>query len=298
MSARAAALGCPVAGTAPRPPQRRHGQRHRTEPAGLLLGGHRAGHHGYAQTAYDQVEEGVDIIDLHRHLPGHARCGERGVRRLPGAPVRVQVDKDLGPDVVQRHRAVVPGQRMVRAAQQHHRLLGDGLQPHPVVGAAVHHKGQVERAPPDLLKEPGRAGLLHVHLQARVPHAELGKECRRVDDPHALLGADRQPAREQPAHRRHGLPGGSRGGEGAARLDQQRVPGLGEADPPGGADEQIGAEFPLQGPYGGRQSGLGNAQPLGGAGEVLLLADRDEVLKMSELHDSASHVLISVRFRG
>ena len=73
--------------------------------------------------------------------------------------------------------------------------------------------------------------------------------------------------------------------EGAARLWQQDAAGVGQPDLARGPLEQLGAKLALQRADGHRQGRLDEVEAPCGPGEVPLLGDGDEVLKVPQFHD-------------
>jgi hypothetical protein len=115
------------------------------------------------------------------------------------------------------------------------------------------------------------------------PRQDRGK----VDHGQALLGADGDGAAQQSLHGGDRVTGGGDAGERTAGLGEKRAAGLGEADVACAADEERRPELPLQGTDRRRQARLGDVQALGRAGEVFFLGDGDEVLKVTQFHDSS-----------
>jgi len=175
---------------------------------------------------------------------------------------------------------------VVRVAQQDHRLVGQGQQPHAVRWCARGgDERDVQPARADLAGQPCRAGLAELDLHAGMGDVEPGQYRGHVDHADALFRAHGEGAAQQPAHRGRGLFDRDHAGQRLARVQQGGPAQLGQLDPPGVADEQRRAQFPLQRPDRRRQPGLGDQQAVGRPGEMTLLGDRNEVLQMPQLHD-------------
>ncbi|ANZ37327.1 hypothetical protein BBK82_15920 [Lentzea guizhouensis] len=233
----------------------------------------------------------MHVVDLDGDVPLDAGRGERAVDLVARAPVGVEVDERLTPQLRQLD-AFPAGERTFRRTREHQRLTGQGGHPQ-VVGhpGLARHEREVEPARADLLDQLGVAGLAHPDLDTGVQLVEPRQHGRQVHHVQALQAADRQRAPEQALHGGHGVTRGLDAAQRAPGLRQEGPPGLGQLDLAGGAQEQRRAELDLQRADRRGEAGLGDVHPLGGAGEVALLGDREEVLELPEFHDSSPAVL-------
>lgn len=82
----------------------------------------------------------------------------------------------------------------------------------------------------------------------------------------------------------HGLTRVPGGLQCRACLRQQLLPGVGEPDLPGGAQQEWRFQLPFQRRDRRRHRGLDDVQPGCGAGEAGFLHDGDEALQLAQLH--------------
>ncbi|GGT28386.1 hypothetical protein GCM10010254_56410 [Streptomyces chromofuscus] len=241
---------------------------------------------GDAQVLVQEVEQTVHVVHLHVHAPPYARPGERGVGGLARPPVGVKVHEHLAAQLVRRDGRAGPGEAVRGMAQHRHRLAAQRHRAQLVgVLLRTHREGQVKPPRRDLLRQRAGAGLPQTDLHVRVPAPERGEQPRHVHPGDTLLGAEREHPAQHALHRGHRLVGRPHLREDPLRLAQQRPPGRGERHPAGGPHEQRRPQLPFQRADRGGQARLGHHQPLGRPGEVLVLGDRDEVLKMAQFHD-------------
>ena len=233
----------------------------------------------------------MHVVDLDGDVPLHPGRGERAVDLVAGAPVGVEVDERLTGQLGQFDR-VPCGERASQRARQHQRFAGQSGH-----SQVVRHlrrprdEREVEPARPHLLDQLRVAGLPHPDLHAGVELVEPRQHRGQVHHVQALQAADGQRAAQQSLHRGDGVPGRLDAAQRPARLGQQGAAGLGQLDLTGGAQEQRRAEFHLQRPDRRRQARLGDVHPARGPREVAFVGDREEVLQLSEFHDSSPAVL-------
>jgi hypothetical protein len=82
----------------------------------------------------------------------------------------------------------------------------------------------------------------------------------------------------------HDVPGLLRRVQGTPRFGQESLARFCEFHPPCCADEEFCTELALERTDRVRQRGLRNVATICGSGEVSLIGHRDEVLKVSQLH--------------
>ncbi|SFR18443.1 hypothetical protein SAMN04488564_104817 [Lentzea waywayandensis] len=217
--------------------------------------------------------------------------GQRAVDLVARAPVGVEVDERLTCQLLQPYR-LPGGERAFRRAREHERLTGQSGHSQ-VVGdlRLTRDEREVETAGANVLDQFGVTGLAHPDLHAGVQLVEPRQHRGQVHHVQALEAADGQRAAQQPLDGGDGVPGRLDTAQRPPGLGQQGASGLGQLDLAGGAQEQRRAELHLQRPDRRRQRGLGDVHPARGPGEVAVLGDRDEVLKLSEFHNSSPAVL-------
>jgi hypothetical protein len=116
----------------------------------------------------------------------------------------------------------------------------------------------------------------------RVDPVEGAEQRRHVDELDRGERADADRAAQAAAHVVDGVAGVADGVERGPRPRQQRLTGVGQLDPLGGALEQAGAQLPLHRLDHGGDAGLDDVQTGRGAGEAALLGDGDEVFEVAQ----------------
>ncbi|GAA3637112.1 hypothetical protein GCM10022267_24530 [Lentzea roselyniae] len=233
----------------------------------------------------------MHVVDLDGDVPLHACRGERAIDLVPRAPVGVEVDERLTVQFGQLD-GIPGGERTFRRTREHERFTGQSGHPQ-VVGhlRLTRDEREVEPSRADLLDQLGVAGLAHPELHAGVDLVEPRQHRGQVHHVQALQAADGQRAAQQPLHRGDRVLGRLDAAERTPGLRQQGPSGLGQLDLAGGAQEQRRAELDLQRADRRREARLRDVHPAGGPGEVALVGDREEVLQLSEFHDSSPTVL-------
>jgi hypothetical protein len=151
-------------------------------------------------------------------------------------------------------------------------------------------RGEVDAAVAEGERHPPVPHLLGQELDVRVTATERPAERRQRLEAGAPRVGDAQPP--QRAGRRAlgvlGRPVGVR--DRPSRAREERASGVGEADLPGRALEELDAEVAFELPDRGAEGRLGHVQALRGAAEVQLLRYGDEVAQMAQL----DHLLTSL----
>ncbi|GGN05207.1 hypothetical protein GCM10011609_50520 [Lentzea pudingi] len=233
----------------------------------------------------------MHVVDLDGDVPLDPGGGQRAVNLVARAPVGVEVDERLTGQLVEVD-GFPCGEGTSRCAREHERLTGQSGHPQVVRDLLLTcDEREVEAAGPDLLDQFGVAGLAHPDLHAGVQLVEPRQHRRQVHDVQALQAADGQRAPQQPLDGGHRVLCRRDGVQRASGLGQQRASGLGQLDLAGRAQEQRRAQLDLQRADRRRQTRLGDVQSARCPGEMGLLGDREEVLQLSEFHDSSPAVL-------
>jgi hypothetical protein len=127
-------------------------------------------------------------------------------------------------------------------------------------------------------KHPGGAdgGVAQLKLHARVTVPEVPGEPGQVHQAEVGQHAHPEGAPQAPAQPLDRVARRQRRVQDGLRLRQQRLPGLGQLDPPRVALKQDHVQVLLEGGDRGRHGALDHVEPLRGAGEATLSRDNHE----------------------
>lgn len=244
-----------------------------------------------AEAGADEAEDRVHLAALHREGGLEPLGPAGGDGQFPQVVAVPEHHEPLARQVRDAHRMVSAGGGHVPAGD-HDQVLAEqfgGEQRGGGGGQRQHHQRQVEGAACQLADQVVRAVLLDHQPDARITVVVRAQHVRQEPGAQARRGAEADPAAAQLDQLLHLVAGGVGVREDAPGQRQERLTGVGQGDVPPRAQEEVGAQLPLQGPDLLGEGGLRHVHHLGGPGEVAGLGDGHEVVELLELHTGTLH---------
>ena len=147
------------------------------------------GHDGHAGVNLDGALDGLDVVELHHVLHVDGVFLQDSVQRLAGGDVRLEADELLAVNGFEPE-ALVLGERMLRVADQHQRVLAQRADFQLAVARRIGHQAQVHDVAQHVFVHLVGAAVFDVHVDRRVALEELLQVGRQVVQADAVNGGD------------------------------------------------------------------------------------------------------------